>query len=671
MGLFGPSQQEKLRIHQDRLRNHPIVPENSWRHHMKHRLPEYDDLIAPALQITGRNAGDLDIAAMRSRAHAGTEAVLKGLTDRLQGLEWSDVQIVLGRPDFSMALLSDYLSTCGAGGVVANDKLAELLADGIPDLFVSEIRKGSFDRITDDPRQLARLIGAGATTPPAGDPSVSLPDPGGSENDISQIAFNLLSTCGLSIMCFAPLPLEQLAGQLLQYAPAFRDTDVRGVGVGILRSADNRLWIGFDGQYGSLIVYFGIDDADFNLNEVIKPMSSMPAPTQWGLGIAGAMVPEAAARILTAARPVPLWGLSPFAHHRPADEPPPLAPGITSGLQSLGWQRVGNNGFQLDVLLRRGGTQAIFLSPYDSSSYAVIAPLERSVNGAIPPALQSRSFGHYSVEVIAEMVVLCERVAAEAVDPNRITDAGRTLALYAEQQFAPPPAASPPPPPPPISAPAAPPPISAPAAPPRIHRPSPPVSRGPSAPSLSKGANVSLTKAAPELAAVSVGLGWDASGRSGVEFDIDASAIACDDNGKVLSDNHFVFFNNLRSPDGSIVHTGDNRTGEGDGDDETINVDLYGVPTSIASIVFVVSIHEAVNRRQSFGQIQNAFIRVVDRANGSELTRYDLTGSASTETAMVFGELYRRAGEWKFRAVGQGYDSGLVGVARDYGVNVD
>lgn len=187
---------------------------------------------------------------------------------------------------------------------------------------------------------------------------------------------------------------------------------------------------------------------------------------------------------------------------------------------------------------------------------------------------------------------------------------------------------------------------------------------------LAKGGNVSLSKQAPNLTKVSVGLGWDVRTTSGVAYDLDASALACGATGKVISDQHFVFYNQLRSPDGSIEHTGDNLTGEGDGDDETINVDLPAVPPNITTIVFAVSIHDADARRQSFGQVRNAYIRVVDAVTGVELARFDLSEDASTETAMLFGEIYRHGGEWKFRAVGQGYASGLAGIARDYGVNV-
>ncbi|MCS3876906.1 tellurium resistance protein TerD [Gordonia amarae] len=188
--------------------------------------------------------------------------------------------------------------------------------------------------------------------------------------------------------------------------------------------------------------------------------------------------------------------------------------------------------------------------------------------------------------------------------------------------------------------------------------------------SLSKGGNVSLSKEAPGLTAVSVGLGWDVRTTTGTDFDLDASAIALGADKKTLSDQHFVFFNNLRSPEGSIEHLGDNTTGSGDGDDEVINVDLAGTPPTIDSIVFPVSIYDAETRAQSFGQVRNAYIRVLNQANGQEIARYDLSEDASTETAMVFGELYRHGADWKFRAIGQGYASGLRGIAQDFGVNV-
>jgi tellurium resistance protein TerD len=188
--------------------------------------------------------------------------------------------------------------------------------------------------------------------------------------------------------------------------------------------------------------------------------------------------------------------------------------------------------------------------------------------------------------------------------------------------------------------------------------------------SLAKGGNVSLTKEAPNLKAVMVGLGWDERTTSGADFDLDASALMLNQSGKILSDSHFVFFNNLKSPDGSVEHTGDNLTGGGDGDDEQLLVNLSAVPAECDRIIFPVSIYEAESRGQSFGQVRNAFIRVVNSDGGAELTRYDLTEDASSETAMIFGELYRHNAEWKFRAVGQGYASGLAGIARDYGVNV-
>ena len=187
---------------------------------------------------------------------------------------------------------------------------------------------------------------------------------------------------------------------------------------------------------------------------------------------------------------------------------------------------------------------------------------------------------------------------------------------------------------------------------------------------LTKGGNVSLTKAAPGLTAVVVGLGWDARTTDGKAFDLDASAIVCNADGKVLSDKHFVFFNNLTTPDGAVQHSGDNLTGEGAGDDEQVRINLAGLPAEAARVVFPVSIYEGDGAGQTFGQVRNAFIRVVNQADDAEIARYDLSEDASTETAMIFGELYRNNDEWKFRAVGQGYSAGLTGIARDFGVNV-
>jgi tellurium resistance protein TerD len=188
--------------------------------------------------------------------------------------------------------------------------------------------------------------------------------------------------------------------------------------------------------------------------------------------------------------------------------------------------------------------------------------------------------------------------------------------------------------------------------------------------SLIKGNNVNLTKQAPGLTAVAVGLGWDLRTTTGTDFDLDASAILLTDAGSVVSDRDFVFFNNLASANGAVQHTGDNLTGEGDGDDEVIKVDLTAVPAEAAKIVFPVAIYNGDARQQTFGQVRNAFIRVVDQANGNELARYDLSEDAGTETAMIFGELYRNGTDWKFRAVGQGYSTGLAGIARDFGVRL-
>lgn len=188
--------------------------------------------------------------------------------------------------------------------------------------------------------------------------------------------------------------------------------------------------------------------------------------------------------------------------------------------------------------------------------------------------------------------------------------------------------------------------------------------------SLSKGQNVSLSKTDPQLKKVLIGLGWEARATDGADFDLDASVFMTGENGKVVSDNHFIFYNNLRSPCGSVEHTGDNLTGDGDGDDESIIVDLESIPSNIKSIFITVTIHEAESRRQNFGQVNDAFIRLVNNETDQEVVRFDLSEDYSTETAMVFGEVYRYHGEWKFRAIGQGYSGGLYALCNQYGVNV-
>jgi tellurium resistance protein TerD len=188
--------------------------------------------------------------------------------------------------------------------------------------------------------------------------------------------------------------------------------------------------------------------------------------------------------------------------------------------------------------------------------------------------------------------------------------------------------------------------------------------------SLSKGGNVSLSKEDPGLSKVLIGLGWDTRTTDGADFDLDASAFLLAPGDRVRSDEDFIFYNNLRSGDGSVEHTGDNRTGEGDGDDESLKVDLSRVPQQVQKIAVAVTIHDGEARRQSFGMVSNAFIRVVNDTTGREIARYDLSEDASTETAMIFGEVYRHNAEWKFRAVGQGYTGGLGPLARNYGVNV-
>jgi tellurium resistance protein TerD len=188
--------------------------------------------------------------------------------------------------------------------------------------------------------------------------------------------------------------------------------------------------------------------------------------------------------------------------------------------------------------------------------------------------------------------------------------------------------------------------------------------------SLNKGGNLSLSKTDPSLNQVLIGLGWDARATDGVDFDLDASAFLLAANDKVRAETDFIFYNQTRSPEGSVEHTGDNRTGAGDGDDEAVKIDLAKVPAEVQKIAITVTIHDAASRGQNFGQVQNAFIRVVNDQTNVEIVRFDLNEDYSTETAMIFGELYRHNGEWKFRAVGQGYNGGLSAMCRQYGISI-
>ena len=187
---------------------------------------------------------------------------------------------------------------------------------------------------------------------------------------------------------------------------------------------------------------------------------------------------------------------------------------------------------------------------------------------------------------------------------------------------------------------------------------------------LSKGGNLSLSKEAPSLTKLVVGLGWDTRSTDGKDFDLDASVFLLNDAGKIRSEGDFVFYNQLRSADGSVEHTGDNRTGAGDGDDEQIKIDLARVPADVQKVSITCTIDQADARQQNFGQVGNAFVRLVNEANNQEIVRYDLGEDFSTETAVIFGEVYRHNSEWKFRAVGQGYAGGLAAVCAGYGLNL-
>lgn len=190
--------------------------------------------------------------------------------------------------------------------------------------------------------------------------------------------------------------------------------------------------------------------------------------------------------------------------------------------------------------------------------------------------------------------------------------------------------------------------------------------------SLKKGEKVSLTKDNPGLSKVVVGLGWDTNRfDTGGSFDLDTAAFLLGDNGRTTCSDDFVFYGNLKHSSGAVEHCGDNTTGEGDGDDEQIKIDLSKVPAHISRIAFTVTIYEADERRQNFGQVQNAFIRIIDETNGQEILRYDLGEDFSIETAVVFAELYKHNNEWKFNAIGSGYQGGLAALCANYGIDVE
>lgn len=188
---------------------------------------------------------------------------------------------------------------------------------------------------------------------------------------------------------------------------------------------------------------------------------------------------------------------------------------------------------------------------------------------------------------------------------------------------------------------------------------------------LSKGQRIDLTKTNPGLKRAIIGLGWDTNKYSGgYEFDLDASAFLVGANGKVNNDKDFIFYNNLQGVNGSVIHTGDNRTGEGEGDDEQLIIDFAKVPDNIQTIAITVTIHDAQQRAQNFGQVSNAFVRLVNEETNEEVLRYDLAEEFSIETAIVACELYRHNGEWKFNAVGSGFQGGLAALCTNYGLEV-
>lgn len=188
---------------------------------------------------------------------------------------------------------------------------------------------------------------------------------------------------------------------------------------------------------------------------------------------------------------------------------------------------------------------------------------------------------------------------------------------------------------------------------------------------LKKGQKIDLTKGNSALKKILIGLGWDTNRYDGGhDFDLDAAAFCCGDDGKVHNDLDFIFYNNLKHSSGAIEHLGDNLTGDGDGDDEQILIDLSLIPQNISKINFTVTIHDADERKQNFGQVSNSYVRVVNSDNNQELLTYDLGEDFSVETAIVVAELYRHNGEWKFNAIGSGFQGGLASLCKNFGLNV-
>lgn len=279
----------------------------------------------------------------------------------------------------------------------------------------------------------------------ADDPKVTLPDPGRPEKDLKQLGYQLFKACGLTYLTWGALPIEEHLQVVLQQIPGIRNATVNSIGGGTQGSQDNPdgMWMAYDGPQGSVLAYHVMQSSDFVLQDVAMRLPLIAEPVKWSISTVGAEVPAGVAQILAGARAVPLWELSAFAGQRFGADDLKVPASLASGLQSLGWSHIdnGDDGYKLDVPLNRGGTQAVFFTPYDAQSFAVVAPLDSSVNGAIPEALRGQTFRHYSLEVIADVIVLCERFPAgpPAPDPSAVTAAGRAVTHYAEQRFAGPP----------------------------------------------------------------------------------------------------------------------------------------------------------------------------------------------------------------------------------------
>lgn len=535
--------------------------------------------------------------------------------------------------------------------------------------------------------------GQGAPAESTKPASVALPDPGLDPEDPRQIFYQLAEAVGLGFSIVARQPVEQTLDAIVRTIPALLNSEVLTNGLQKLETQPTVLWAALDGPQGSAVVIMCGPDNDVNFltTHITMKLRELPAPLEWSLctrgSVQGDFVP-----VIASADVVSVTGLPSFESRRGVGGEGVLPATFHRAAQQ--WSRLGYALYSRPFRTPRGDDVTVFAGLSDSPGFPELMIRVDFVNDDQRRAIEAATRGSdarlQGVQGV-DFLTFATRLPTGISSPERldacaeehvaqwwrIVGGVQGFANPAPQERSSPPVSAPPPVARPLVTPSSP---VAPAAiqqtAPTPAQPMPPVPqpvrsarRAPASPGVTAGANLSLSKKAPGLQRVVVGLGWDTA-NTGAPFDLDASAIALGNDRRAVSDAHMVFFNNLRSPDGSIVHSGDNLTGEGDGDDERISIDLVALSPEVVSVVFTASIYEADTRRQTFRGVVNSYIRVVDASNDAELARFDLTDVVGSETAMVFGEVYRRDAEWKFRAIGQGYASGLAGIATDYGIDV-